>query len=142
MYQPGTYPFDLLTPATIIWQPLLVQSMEPLQGERLHQDPKDTVRTVWLICHPAVHDDALAALQQTASLTLSAIKRQEATANAEYAVEIADLRGHFNTFEIIGPKSNQVLKGALKPIPQDDRASFAQVSGWIDGTGRCDTHLN
>jgi ribonuclease P/MRP protein subunit POP1 len=100
------------------------------------QDPKDTVRTVWLIYHPAVYDDVLAVLQQTASLTLSAAKQQEATASTEYEVDIADLRGHFNVFEIIGPKSNQVLKGALKPIPQDDRAPFSQVSDCVDGTGQ------
>ncbi|KAM6494217.1 POPLD (NUC188) domain containing protein [Amanita muscaria] len=126
LYKPDTYPFDLLMPVTILWQPMCAQETDPEEGGQLHQDPKDVVRHVWLICHPASYDDAFALIQQATSLALAAAKRQQATANTEYEMEIADLRGHFNIFEIMGPKSNQVLKGALKPVSQDAPESFIQ----------------
>jgi len=43
-------------------------------------------------------------------------------------VEIADLRGQINVFEIMGPKSSQVLRGALNPVLQDQRKDFTQVA--------------
>lgn len=39
---------------------------------------------------------------------------------------MADLREHFNVFEIMGPKSSQVIKGALRPV-DDQRGEFRKV---------------
>ena len=129
LYKPGTYPFDLIAPITILWQPLSAQTSETTQGQGNGQqrDAKDVIRTVWLMFHPAVYDDVSAALQQAAPLALDSAKRQKTTENIEYEIEIADLRGHFNIFELVGPRSNQVLKGVLKPVLQDSREPFTQV---------------
>ena len=43
-------------------------------------------------------------------------------------VEVVDLRGKFNIFELMGPKSSQVIKGALTPVPGDDREELNQVN--------------
>ncbi|KAF8635812.1 hypothetical protein AX15_000014 [Amanita polypyramis BW_CC] len=128
LYKPGTYPLDLIASVTILWQPLAAHSSE-IQGEgddQQQKDTKDAIRTVWLMFHPAVYEIVSAGLQQAASLALNAAKRRETAQNTEHEVEIADLRGHFNIFELVGPRSNQVLKGVLKPVTQDDRELFTQ----------------
>ncbi|KAJ6619451.1 POP1-domain-containing protein [Mycena sp. CBHHK59/15] len=87
----------------------------------------DTVsRTVWVRSHPAVSDAIFAALQASASLTLDAVRKAAppCTQIDDLGVELEDLSGQLNAFEIMGPKSNQVLKGALSPVSQDPRDDF------------------
>lgn len=43
-------------------------------------------------------------------------------------VDIVDLRGKVNIFELMGPKSTQVIKGALKPILGGESKELNQVS--------------
>lgn len=84
-------------------------------------------RVVWLRSHPSMFDEVFSSLQTAASLTLDAAKRNAGGHTVDFDVEIADLRGHVNVFEIMGPKANQVLKGAMSPIPQDQRREFNEV---------------
>lgn len=42
-------------------------------------------------------------------------------------IEIADLRGHFNIFELVGPKSSQVIHGILKLANPEERQSVRKV---------------
>ncbi|KAF9230624.1 FAT domain-containing protein [Melanogaster broomeanus] len=49
-------------------------------------------------------------------------KAKDPEAHAE--IEIADLRGSINAFEVMGPKSSQVIKGALSPAGGEDRVDF------------------
>jgi ribonuclease P/MRP protein subunit POP1 len=91
------------------------------------QEIKEVIRIVWLMVHPVVYDDVSTTLQHAAKLVIDSAKQRNATADGEYEIDIADLRGQFNIFELMGPKTNQVLKGALKPISQDKNESFAQV---------------
>jgi ribonuclease P/MRP protein subunit POP1 len=87
------------------------------------------IRTVWIRSHPAVFDEVFSALQTSASVTLEAIKQSSSDVESPSTeVEIADLREHVNVFEIMGPKSNQVLKGALTPVGEDTRGEFKKVS--------------
>lgn len=72
--------------------------------------------------HPAVLAEAHQSLRLAASFALDAAKQAGRTAE----VEMADLREHFNVFEIMGPKASQVIKGALKPT-DDQRADFKKV---------------
>lgn len=165
IYEPGSYPFDLIGPTTVIWQPLTNNTLstdEPTEDdasggdesdmgtsklakkapEPLSRPPKrkrkgkakestmeatpDTIRVVWLRCHPSIHDGVFSSLQTAVALTLEAEKRTTPEINIE--VEMADLRGQINAFEIMGPKASQVLKGALTPVPQDQREDFGKVS--------------
>ena len=90
----------------------------------------DVSRTVWIRIHPAAFDDSLAALQTASSLALRTIKRDlKLQTDKVFEVEIADLRGQLNAFEIMGPKSSQVIKGALVPIGDDQREEFKKVCG-------------
>ncbi|KAG1861722.1 ribonucleases P/MRP protein subunit POP1-domain-containing protein [Suillus subalutaceus] len=138
LYKPGSYPFDLIAPVTIMWRPLPVGNISaptnasPAEGSKRRRKGKKKVladtaqqspaRTVWVRSHPAVFDDIFAALQGSASLVLDAEKQRHKDVHAE--VEIADLRGSVNTFEIMGPKSSQVIKGALSSVLDDDRREF------------------
>ncbi|KAF8073840.1 NUC188 domain-containing protein [Lyophyllum atratum] len=159
IYKPGSFPFDLISPITIIWKALPSNSnstVEPsenaVQQENAPErsDPTrkrgmktkgkgkskekekehtpalppspETTRVIWLRTHPSSYEDVLSSLQTSTSLALDAAKSENG--GKKFEVEIADLRGQVNAFEIMGPKSNQVLRGALSPIPQDQRADF------------------
>ncbi|KAG2135049.1 ribonucleases P/MRP protein subunit POP1-domain-containing protein [Suillus cothurnatus] len=139
LYKAGSYPFDLIAPVTIMWRPLPVgntsaqTNASSVEGssKRRRKGKKvvvaDTIqqspaRTVWVRSHPAVFDDIFAALRGSASLVLQAEKQRHKDVHAE--VEIADLRGSVNTFEIMGPKASQVIKGALSSVGDDDRQEF------------------
>lgn len=89
---------------------------------------KSEVRTVWIRVHPAVFDEVFSGLQASASLVLKNIRQPPGTtAMPNTEIEIADLRDHVNVFEIMGPKSSQVLKGALTPVGEDKREEFKKV---------------
>ncbi|KAG6903119.1 hypothetical protein C0995_004666 [Termitomyces sp. Mi166 len=90
----------------------------------------ETIRVVWIMSHPSAYQDILSSIQTSASLTIEASRRENA--NKEVEVEIGDLRGQVNIFEIMGPKSNQVLRGALSPVLQDKREEFKKF--WFQFT--------
>ncbi|KAG2357597.1 POP1-domain-containing protein [Suillus spraguei] len=139
LYKSRSYPFELIAPVTIMWQPLPVgntsapanASMAEGSSKRRRKGkdnaPANTAqqsptRVIWVRSHPAVFDDIFAALQGSASLVLEAEKQRHKDVYAE--VEIADLRGSVNAFEIMGPKASQVIKGALSSVVDDDRQEF------------------
>jgi len=85
-------------------------------------------RTVWIRSHPAAFSEVFSALQISASVILDAIKQSSSTTQSpQTEVEIADLREQVNVFEIMGPKSSQILKGALAPVGEDKREEFKKV---------------
>ncbi|KAG1733032.1 ribonucleases P/MRP protein subunit POP1-domain-containing protein [Suillus paluster] len=137
LYKSGSYPFDLIAPVTIMWRPLPPAQTNPPPAEgsskrkRKGKDKQNTLanavqqssaRAVWVRSHPAVFDDVFEALQKSTSLVLEAEKQRHKDVSVE--VEIADLRGTLNVFEIMGPKASQVIKGALSPVGDDDRHAF------------------
>ncbi|KAK0504008.1 POP1-domain-containing protein [Armillaria luteobubalina] len=150
MYQPTLYPHGLIAPITIMWRPFTSSkpeaaeepeeiSTEPSQAKRKRKGKgkekvtkdidilpnEEMIRVVWIRSHPVTHDEVFTALQTAASSVLDEINKELAS-DQVVDVEIADLRGKVNVFEIMGPKSSQVLKGALQPIASDDRASFEE----------------
>lgn len=142
IYKPGSYPFDLIAPVTIVWCPLPAgnapapmkaplpegsSKLKRKEKEKQSADatPQSLARIVWVRLHPAAFDDAFEALQKSASLALEAEKQRHKDVYAE--IEIADLRGSVNVFEIMGPKASQVIKGALSPVADDDRQEFKKV---------------
>ncbi|KAG5220738.1 Ribonucleases P/MRP protein [Salix suchowensis] len=134
------YPLGLACPITIIWKPLALpnqtvtpednaqdKSAENIEETRRanHPSPEpDSKRTVWLMVHPCVFDTAFGIIQLCASLTLARLKE---TGNTSTEIEIADLRTQLNIFEIMGPKSNQVIKGALSPAAAGQKDDFTSV---------------
>jgi ribonuclease P/MRP protein subunit POP1 len=157
IYKPGSYPFDLIAPVAVIWQPLPCVSTSAKdhpsgkaqaskdsgsgsqkKAERRKKKGKgkekdveanfEPTRKVWLRSHPSVFNDVFSSLQTAASTVLDVVKRNMREDEKHVDVELTDLRGQVNVFEIMGPKSSQVLKGALSPVPQDQSSEFHQVN--------------
>jgi ribonuclease P/MRP protein subunit POP1 len=134
LYKSNSFPLGLLGPATILWRPLGDLADDPdaphhskgarkRKGRRRSNDfsnPDKQERTVWLRCHPAMFDEVQAALQDAAARTLDNIHRTMGSVSLDpgaeetsETIEIVDLRGQVNAFEIMGPKSTSVLMGVL-----------------------------
>ncbi|KAJ6584902.1 ribonucleases P/MRP protein subunit POP1-domain-containing protein [Mycena capillaripes] len=153
VYEPGQYPFGLIGPATIYWRPVPVISKpqdanDPPQAPTQPAadgsqkrgkgkgkakeppseplDPDAVPRVVWIRSHPATSEKVFAALQTSASSVLDAARKAapQGTQIEGLGIELEDLSGQINAFEIMGPKSNQVLKGALSPVSQESREDF------------------
>ncbi|KAH7927632.1 POP1-domain-containing protein [Leucogyrophana mollusca] len=140
IYKPGSYPFDLIGPVSVLWKPLPGKDDAPpaastgeskkrkRKGKEKDTSVSDTpsvasqARMLWVRSHPAIYDDVFAALQASASQVLQAEKQRSPEKKSE--VQIADLRDKVNVFEIMGPKSSQVIKGALTPAGDDQRQEF------------------
>lgn len=135
LHKCDSYPFGCLGPATIIWRPSNTQNQSLLRPGSLQKNNEPstdcvattpdnkTTRYLWLRVHPAIFEDVTVELKKAVSRALDRPRPPP----EEFEVEIADLRGQVNAFEIMGPKSNQVLRGALDPISKDDRNVFKQV---------------
>lgn len=83
-------------------------------------------RFVWLRFHPSAHTEVFDTLREAASQTLANFKATQGDAE-EVNLEISDLKGHLNVFEIMGPKASQVIKGALSPVRSEQRGEFQQA---------------
>ncbi|KAG8931892.1 hypothetical protein FRC02_001977 [Tulasnella sp. 418] len=107
-YGAGTFPFQLISPITVMWKPLGESGEENETNERV----------VWVRVHPASFQLVHEQLRKAISAALQALQSQEGSEPSakRETIEIADLRNDINAFEIIGPRSNQVLAGALKLI--------------------------
>lgn len=131
IYGYNKYPYNLLGPATVLWhatsqEPAKPEARSAKGKEKATTDSDDItqrIRLVWVRVHPSITGAVYQALRISASFALDAAKQEDRVAE----VEIADMREHFNVFEIVGPKSSQVIKGALKPIA-DQRQDFKKVS--------------
>jgi hypothetical protein len=90
---------------------MLTDAVVGHQPESLDEE----IRTVWIRCHPIIFSSVHSTLKQAVSLTLDALKKSSKHSQNSYAVEVIDLRDSINVFEITGPKSSQVIHGALTP---------------------------
>ncbi|EAU86234.2 ribonuclease P/MRP protein subunit [Coprinopsis cinerea okayama7 len=127
VYQPGAYPYDLISPISIIWQPLdvnngqeksLPSSSKPTQAPTItsstqipHGKLSAQTRCIWLRFHPSAHDEVVGALKTAASQHLATLSN-----GPEVQIQVTELKDQINVFEFMGPKSCQVLKGALNPV--------------------------
>lgn len=100
------------------------------KGKDKEQPAEATIRTVWLRVHPTILSDALKTLRLAASTALDDLRQLSQHAGKEYTIEVANLRDAVNVFEIMGPKSSQVLKGALTPVEgQGKEFNDVRISG-------------
>lgn len=91
------------------------------------------MRTLWIQCHPAPFSTVYAALHTSISDALEQLQAGSPTSAPVEGVEMADLRGRVNVFDIVGPRSSQVLHGALHPVSpngdvQEVRPSFCLLT--------------
>jgi ribonuclease P/MRP protein subunit POP1 len=95
--------------------------------ESLPESPDDATRTIWIRCHPAIFSAVLSTLKNAVSLGLDNLKKAPGYSQNSYSVEVIDLRNSINVFEITGPKSSQVIRGALAPTIANHTGEFKKV---------------
>ncbi len=135
IYEYNKYPYYLVGAATIIWHADALEPRSPAitRGKNANgkgkgkdtevvDDGQQRKRVVWVRVHPSITEDVHEVLRISLAFALDAVKQTGRVAEAE----IADLREHFNVFEIMGPKASQVIQGALKPV-DDKRSEFKKV---------------
>ncbi|KAF9651561.1 POP1-domain-containing protein [Thelephora ganbajun] len=111
LYMPNSYPYDLIGPITILWRPAVSLGSDNLPSSRI----------VWVVCHPSIFESAFRSLAISSSFAVEALKPDD---KRRHRVEVVDLRGKFNIFELMGPKSSQVIKGALTPVLDHESEEF------------------
>jgi hypothetical protein len=95
--------------------------------ESLPELPDNETRTIWIRCHPAIFSTVLSTLKNAISLSLDTLKKSPQYSQNSYSVEVIDLRNSINVFEITGPKSSQVVHGALTPTIANHTGEFKKV---------------
>ncbi|KAG8857326.1 hypothetical protein FRB96_005813 [Tulasnella sp. 330] len=123
IYQVGAYPFDIIGPCALLWKPDDTSTPAPSGETTIAPSKSDSHRVVWLRCHPGIFDAMHRAIVESATTIFQKVSSQTSQSYQESEIEIADLRKEINAFEIIGPKANQVLAGALKLTKEAELAS-------------------
>lgn len=95
--------------------------------ESLLESPDGETRTMWIRCHPAIFSTVLSTLKSAVSSSLDSLKKSQGHSQNSYSVEVIDLRNSINVFEITGPKSSQVVHGALSPAIANHTGEFKKV---------------
>ncbi|KIY46529.1 POP1-domain-containing protein [Fistulina hepatica ATCC 64428] len=131
LYEHNAYPYGLIAPVTVLWKAEDLAAIEQDRADRAAMkdllakqkgkrkapasstEPDEPSRTVWLRTHPAAYDKLVAEIKVVASGLLRDVGYE--VGGPEIAIEIADLRNELVMFNIMGPKSSQVIKGTLKP---------------------------
>lgn len=68
-----------------------------------------------------IRNEQAAAAQSIVGKTKGKGKEREVDAGPEVTIEMSDRREEINAFEIMGPKSARVLKGALGGLVKDEK---------------------
>ncbi|KAH9971933.1 ribonucleases P/MRP protein subunit POP1-domain-containing protein [Lactifluus volemus] len=148
IYEAGSYPFGCIGPIFIIWKATATGShtpqptdasptaSKPRRNQKREREkkgnmsepqlelPDEAARTIWIRCHPAIFSLVFSALKEAVSLTLDNMKKSPLYTQNSYSVEVVDLRDSINVFEITGPKSSQVIHGALTPTIANQKDEF------------------
>ena len=144
MYQRGTYPFGLVAPITVLWQPAQPSTSsggkqskptnktsnsksDTSKGKQRETSVEEQHRVTWIWAHPSVFEQVYVELRTAVSFVLEAVAKTKNPSEKPYEVQVADLREKVNVFEIMGPKSSQIIRGALKPV-DDARDEFKKVT--------------
>jgi ribonuclease P/MRP protein subunit POP1 len=115
------WPAGMIGPAEILWRPQQTPSTSDRKGKRkqVGNPVEDSAkkRHLWIRIHPAIFDETHKTLVKAIS---SYYQRREArSADGDIGVEMKDLRGTMNSFEIMGPRAVQILEGILDPCRTD-----------------------
>lgn len=127
-YKPKSYPFDLIGPIEIIWQAressATTSSTQANTSKGKEKAVNNTeIRVVWIRCHPSMYEDIRTAIHSAVKAPLYKVPDAK-----QAEIEVADLRDKFVTLELLGPKSSQVIHGALDPVKADERKELKDVS--------------
>ncbi|KAJ4482259.1 POP1-domain-containing protein [Lentinula aciculospora] len=146
IYEPNCYPLGLICPITVMWKSKPSFPSQPLdetskskKGKGKDKQPipspeaSNNTRILWIYFHPSVFDVVFSILRTSTSQILEAAGREGTIVD----VELADIRGELGIFEIMGPKSNQVLRGALSPVMAEASADFKKFWASLGNIQSC-----
>lgn len=113
-----------------MWLAQTLHAKEKSQGQVSEKDMKgdstmEIIRTAWLRIHPVASEKASQVLTNAVMAVLESEKQH---GRPSVSIEIADLRGQFNSFDLMGPKSSQAIWGALAPTKQHNFDTKKHVS--------------
>lgn len=110
------YPLGLIGPAEILWQP--ATSQQPATG---NETTIGNDRRSWIRLHPSIFQDVWRALQVAAQPSTEAENgvneagpSQSLRNQLAAPLQIRDLRGEIDAFEIMGPLAGPVLSTILR----------------------------
>jgi ribonuclease P/MRP protein subunit POP1 len=119
LFNDAAYPLDFIAPVQVLWQTQVAFSKnQSKDSEVAIKDDSPVIgqiRVAWLRVHPAAYEKASNALT---AATMAILESEKQSGLPSVEIEIADLRGQFNSFNLTGPKSSQVVWGALSPVKQ------------------------
>jgi ribonuclease P/MRP protein subunit POP1 len=119
LFDDAAYPLDFIAPLQVLWQTQVRSSKNQSKGSEVTtKNDNSTVgqaRVAWLRVHPAAYEKASKALT---AATMAVLESEKQSGRPSVEMELADLRGQFNSFNLTGPKSSQVIWGALSPVKQ------------------------
>ncbi|KAL7409931.1 ribonucleases P/MRP protein subunit POP1-domain-containing protein [Mrakia frigida] len=154
LHLPSAYPLSLLCPATVLWCPPPPPPTSPTLPSTSASTSTNPLpsssplqRQIWIRFHPTSHAEVWGALRSSITSVLTEIRDERAAALAkgkgkgkgkqrevvvegeqEVEIEMSDRREEVNAFEIVGPKSGRVLKGALGGlIKAEERAEMKKI---------------
>lgn len=125
LYEFQQWPLGFLTPAQVLWRPLPPPTLE-------YTSSTNPVQQVWIRFHPSAQVSVLAALRKSISTVLERehldLSEKTAAQKGETRVELRDVREEVCVFEVVGPRSGKVLRGALGELVKDEpREEIKQV---------------
>lgn len=85
-------------------------------------------RVIWIRCHPLSFE----AIHQSLQVSISKVLDEASKKGHTEEVELSDLRDELISFDIFGPRSNQVIAGALKLV-KDSLGDQQNVFGRLGG---------
>ncbi len=88
------------------------------------------------VCHPLSFEMVYTALRVSISTVLQSLRDK---VGQTLEVEMTDLRDRFNIYEIVGPKSSQVVAGVLSPIKDELKDDFKKVFRTYYINSSCDS---
>jgi ribonuclease P/MRP protein subunit POP1 len=109
------WPAGMIGPAEILWRPQETPSTGDRKGKRKQVgDPsarqgKDA-RQIWIRLHPSIFDETYTTFVKAIT---SFYQRDNAHPSEGSGVELRDLRGSINCFELTGPRALQILESVL-----------------------------
>lgn len=109
------WPAGMIGPAEIIWRPTPAPLAVDCKGKRKQvgdtDDKKTTgARQIWIRLHPSIFDETYATLVKAIT---SYYQRDTIRTSEERGVELRDLRGSTNCFELTGPRALLILESVL-----------------------------
>ena len=124
-----------------MWRPLespdgSSEPSQPIVDARVAQLSSKAIRSIWIRFHPAIFDEVSEAVQAASSAALKSFGdtgSDQSTLDGAH-IDIIDLRGGINAFEIIGPTSGEVLQRVLRTVQQEMTVAKIKVSFDLPGT--------